>query len=143
LAFGRRVPIEEIRQTPDTIIQAIQRYRKARKLPPLQVDSALMEVAAAGTRALQTGGAKTPEQALALSGAALQRVVNRSKSPRVVCLTFSEILEREQVSTFELLSQAGLAAIGVGLVELRDAKGPRLGVMIAGQAAPDKALRCE
>jgi uncharacterized protein YkwD len=143
MAFGRRVPLEEIRQTPETIIQAIQSYRKTRKLPPLRVDAALMEVAGAGSRALQTGSAKTPEQALALSGAALQRVVNRSKSSRVVCLTFSEILEREQLSTFELLSQSGLAAIGVGIVELRDAKGPRLGVMIAGQAAPEKTLSCE
>lgn len=143
MLLGRRVPISELAQTPESLFAAIQKQRKARKLPAVRTDKDLAQIANAGTRALANGSAKTPDQALALSGAELQRVVNRTKKSRQVCQAFNEILEREQLATLDLLQQPEVASIGIGLVELPGAKGPRLGVMIAAEAASGKALRCE
>jgi hypothetical protein len=143
LMLGRRVPLSELAQTPESLLTAIQSHRKAKKLAPVRADRDLNQIASAGTRALSTGAAKTPEQALALSGAELQRVVNRTKKSRQVCQAFNEILEREQLAALGLLQQPEVAAIGIGVAELTGAKGPRLAVIIAAEAAAGKELRCE
>ncbi len=142
LLFGRRVPSEETRQSAESILSAIQSYRARAKLPALRVDGTLMRVAGVGARALETGGAKTAREALATSGAELQREVDRARRSRTVCQTFVEILERAQLSTVELLSQPELAALGVGVVLLTDDKGSRLGILLAAEASPGKTLRC-
>ncbi|MFZ5890733.1 MAG: CAP domain-containing protein [Myxococcota bacterium] len=143
LLFGRRVAPEEIRQSPEAIFEAIQVYRKAQNLNPIRLDPALTAIANAGTQALANGNAKTAQEALAESARELQRSVNRARVSRSVCQTFIEILERAQLASLGLLRDPELKSVGVGVVELVDGKGSRLGVLVAGEATRGKSLRCE
>jgi uncharacterized protein YkwD len=142
LLMGRRVPPEEARQSVAAVVDAIQAQRKARKLGPVRVDPNLSAIANAGSGALASGSAKTPEQALAASGVAQQAIVNRTRKSISACHGYVEIIDRQQLAEMPLLKQPELGAIGVGVAELVDKTGPTLGVVIAGQAAPNQTLRC-
>jgi uncharacterized protein YkwD len=143
LLFGRRVPLEETLQSAESVFEAMQSYRRAHDLSALQLDRSLSEVAAAGTQSLASGSSTTVKQALAASAAELQRSVQRARKSRSVCQSFIEILERDQLSQMGLLKDANLLAVGVSVVELKDTKGSRLGVLVAGEARPGKTLRCQ
>ncbi|HET9933679.1 MAG TPA: CAP domain-containing protein [Polyangiaceae bacterium] len=142
LLLGRRVPPEETRQSAESVAAYVQSLRQSRKLGSVRVDPILTAVASAGTTALANASDKSSRTALAASASELQRQVNRTKRSRSVCQSFVEVLEREELGSVGLLSDPDLASIGVGVVELTDAKGSRLGVLVAGEARPGSALRC-
>lgn len=142
LLLGRRVPLEETRQSAAAVAAYVQTQRQSRALPPVRVDPVLSAVASAGTNALATANDKSSRTALSASAAELQRQVNRTHKSRSVCQSFVQILELDELASVGLLSEPQLAAIGVGVVELTDPKGSRLGVLIAGEARPGSSVRC-
>lgn len=143
MLLGRRANPAEARQSATALIEAIQGYRQAQKLAPVRVDPVLTAVANAGSRALASGAAKTPQQVLTATQGELQAQVNRTRKGRVACRAFLEIIDRYQLSTVPLLQRPELAAIGVGVAELGDEQDPRLGVVLAAEAGPQQTLRCE
>lgn len=142
LLLGRRVPLDETRQSAESVLAFVQSYRQRRALSPLRVDEVLSAVASAGTRALSASHERSSQSALKASSAELQRQVNRTHKSRRVCQSLVQILERDELIGLELLSERDLSSIGVGVVELPDAKGSRLAVLVAGEARPGGTLAC-
>ena len=142
LLLGRRVPLEETRQSAAAVAAYVHAQRRSHGLAAVHVDPVLAAIASAGTNALANANDKSSRAALSASAAELQRQVNRTHKSRSVCQSFVQILELEELASLGLLSDPGLAAIGVGVVELTDAKGSRLGVLVAGEARPGASIRC-
>ena len=143
LLFGRRPAPEEARLSEPQVLEAIQAFRKQQKLSALRVDPVLTAVATAGTRALTRGSAKTGPQALAASGREMQAQVNRTRASRSSCQVYLEIIDRTELEGITILKQPEITNVGVGVAQLDDAIGPKLGVIVLGDAGPNKTVACK
>ena len=142
LLLGRRPPPEDARMSESETLEAIQTLRKAQKLPPLRLDPVLAAAARAGGRALETGVARTPEQALAASGREMQAQVNRTRMNRSSCQLYLEILDRNQLGEVPLLKRADVVTIGLGTAPFESESGPKLRVVLMADGGPKNPIAC-
>jgi uncharacterized protein YkwD len=142
LLFGRRPPPADARMSTNEVLEAVQALRKHRQLPALRVDPVLNAAAAAGGRALADGSAKNTQQVLAAVGREMQRQVNRTRQNRSACQLYIELLDRQQLAAITLLKRADIVTIGLGTAPLEDETGPKLGVVLMGDAGPGKTVKC-
>lgn len=140
LLLGRRPPPEDARLSAEDALAAIQAARKARDLPALRADPVLTAAARVGAAA--SGSGKGPEESLAAVGRELQRQVNRTHTNRASCQLYVEIIDREQLAEIPLLQRADVVSVGVGTAPLTGDAGPKLGVVVLGDAGPGKPIAC-
>jgi uncharacterized protein YkwD len=140
--FGRRPPADEVRQAPESILEAIQHFRAAKALSTPRVDPVLAAASDAGVRAYLASMQQA--QAIRAAEAVLQADAQRRRRARPKgCLNFVEILERAQLADLPLLFDSRLAAIGVGAAVVEKAVPPRLAVMIVAEGTPAASLECK
>ena len=142
LLFGRRPPPGDARLDTSELLEAIQAFRKAQKLPELRVDPVLSAAASAGGKALADGSAKDAQQALAAVGREMQRQVNRTHQSRAACQLYLDLLDRQQLADVPLLKRSDIVTIGIGSAPLADEAGPKLGVIIMADGGPGKRVAC-
>jgi uncharacterized protein YkwD len=142
LLFGRRPPPGDARMSKNDVLESIQAFRKAQKLPALRLDAVLDAAAAAGGKALADGSAKDAAQAFAAVSRELQRQVNRTHQSRAACQLYLDLVDRQQLADIPLLKRADILTIGLGSAELADASGPKLGVVIMADGGPGKPVAC-
>ena len=141
LVLGRRPPTDDTALTPSEVVEILQGYRRARKLPELRTDPTLSTAAGAAGNALKSGTAKTPQQALAISDRELTAAVNRTRVSRISCQTYLEMIDRYELSRIPVLNRADIRAIGAGTATVQTDMGPKLAVILIADAGAGKILK--
>jgi uncharacterized protein YkwD len=141
LVFGRRPRTDDTALSPADIVEILQGLRRARKLPALRVDPALTTAAEAAGRALKAGKAKTPAEALAVSGRELTAAVNRTGVARTSCQTHIEIIDRYELSELSVLKRTDILVIGVGTAIVGTDVGRKLAVIVIADAGAGKTVK--
>jgi len=140
--FGRRPLPEEVRQTPQAILEAIQRYRAGKRLTPARVDPVLAAASDAGVRAYVSS--MDQMQAIRAAQGVLQADAQRRRRARPKgCLNFVEILERAQLADLPLVFDPRLVAVGVGAAVVENVVPPRLAVLIVAEGTQAAPLECK
>jgi uncharacterized protein YkwD len=139
--FGRRPSPNDVRMGSAELIELIQSQRRARKLAALRVDPVLTAAAGVAIRALTSGSAKTPEEALAISGREVQAAANRRSAGRG-CQTYEEIIDRYQLAEIELLKHADIRSIGIAAAPIESEIGTKLAVIVIAEPGPGKVTPC-
>ena len=142
LVLGRRPPPQAARKTATEVLEAIQGFRKTRRVGAVRDDPVLTLAAAAAIRSLKESPVDDPKRALAEAEAELARQVGASSRGAPTCFVLLDMLELRQLSQSEPLLQADLTSLGVAVLELTDRHGPRLVVALAMQSKPGKTLIC-
>lgn len=143
-----RVPLPEAaRLSAVMVLETLQALRKEKNLPPFRVDVGLGGSAHVGSRAA-SGTPEAPLDVRLAQGVAgamreLRKFVKRRGSARKVCFSLFDIIERQQLDIASpMLLDLDAQNIGVGVMEVEGAEGPRLNVFLALEGKPGKQLEC-
>jgi uncharacterized protein YkwD len=141
LLLGRRPPSDDSTLSPAAVVEIIQGLRSTLKLPPFRVDPALATAAAAGAATLQSGAAKTIEQAFAASQREIAAAVNRTGVSRRTCQGYFQIIDRHQLTYLDIFKRTDIALIGIGTARVQSDVGPSLALLVISDGGPGKPLK--